>query len=149
MHRGAVLQCVFSRDGKALASVSADRTGRLYKIRPGEGEFVPGTEIKELEGHTAQVNAVQFSPDSSVLVTGSDDTTIRVWEKSQGKCVRTLYTQGPVTKLCFSPFDGNRDTRVHVACISANRIEVWNMAEYEKRQELDFPTEKQLTVGAN
>ena len=149
LHRDAVLQCTFSRDGKALASVSADKTGRLYKIRPGAGEFVPGTEVKELEGHKAAVNAVQFAADNSVLVTGSDDSTIRVWDRSNGNCVTTIKCGGPVRRLCFSPFDGNRGGRVHLACVSANQIEVWTTDEYEKKYQLDFPEENRLTVREN
>ena len=147
LHRDAVLQCTFSKDGKALASVSADKTGRLYKIRPGAGEFVPGTEIKELEGHKAAVNAVQFSPEVSLLVTGSNDYPIRVWERNQGKCVSKINCGGPVRQLCFAPFDGNRTTPVHLACISANRIEIWNIDEQEQKFQQEFPEEIQLTVS--
>jgi WD40 repeat protein len=42
-----------------------------------------------LEGHTAFVQALAFSPDGNYLVTGSEDATIRVWSLADGTCVRT------------------------------------------------------------
>lgn len=42
------------------------------------------------QGHTSSVLCADFSPDGKLLVTGSDDRTIKLWEKSSGKEVRTF-----------------------------------------------------------
>jgi WD40 repeat protein len=38
-----------------------------------------GTLLQTLEGHTNTVNKIFFSPNSQLLISGSQDGTIRVW----------------------------------------------------------------------
>ncbi|KAJ7097617.1 hypothetical protein C8R44DRAFT_643164 [Mycena epipterygia] len=40
-----------------------------------------------LEGHTEQVNSVAFSPDGKRIVSGSSDTTLRLWDVETGEGV--------------------------------------------------------------
>jgi WD40 repeat protein len=42
------------------------------------------------KGHTAELAAVSFSPDGKQLATASFDRTVRLWEATTGKPVRTL-----------------------------------------------------------
>ena len=48
------------------------------------------------------VRLASFSPDGSLVLTGSDDGTVRVW-RLDGTPVRTLFRGGPVTAAGFSP----------------------------------------------
>ncbi|HOK23849.1 MAG TPA: WD40 repeat domain-containing protein, partial [Candidatus Hydrothermia bacterium] len=41
-------------------------------------------------GHKDAVNSVCFSPDGKYIASGSDDNTIKLWEASTGKLVRTF-----------------------------------------------------------
>ena len=49
-----------------------------------------GSLLQTLEGHTASVNAVQFSSDGLFAVSASTDMTIRMWDLKTSKCVRTF-----------------------------------------------------------
>jgi WD40 repeat protein len=55
-----------------LASASYDHTIRVWDVARGE-------MIAILEGHTNRINSVHFSPADSILASGSDDQTIRLW----------------------------------------------------------------------
>jgi WD40 repeat protein/subtilase family serine protease len=57
-------------------------------------------------GHSDLVHSVAFSPDGSLLASGSWDYTIKLWRVSDGALVRTLTHTGLVTSVAFSP-DGS------------------------------------------
>lgn len=48
-------------------------------------------EILHLKGHDDHViTCLQFNPESNLIVSGSDDNTLKVWSSITGKCLRTL-----------------------------------------------------------
>ena len=62
----------FSPDSKLLASGSDNGSIRLWNLENGE-------VIRQLNGHTDDINSVNFSPDGKILASGSGDNTIRLW----------------------------------------------------------------------
>ncbi|MCO6500577.1 MAG: caspase family protein [Vicingus serpentipes] len=59
-------------------------------------------------GHYAPVTSIDYSKDGNFIVTGSQDKTIKLWEASSGREIRTFngHTQ-PLTNVAFSP-DGTK-----------------------------------------
>ena len=49
-----------------------------------------GPCIQTLEGHGGSVTSVAFSADSKLVVSGSDDRTIKVWDAATGREMQTL-----------------------------------------------------------
>ena len=49
------------------------------------------------QGHTYAVNSVAYSSDGTQLASGSDDTTVRIWDVASGECRATL----EVSFLCL------------------------------------------------
>lgn len=43
-----------------------------------------------LIGHTADVLSIDFSPDGKNIISGSEDTTIKIWDSITGECLHTL-----------------------------------------------------------
>ena len=51
---------------------------------------VTGSKIAVLSGHTGWVESLTFSPDGTSLVSGSDDTTVKLWDMQTGGVVKTF-----------------------------------------------------------
>jgi len=61
-------------------------------------------EIFVQMGHSHTINSVTFSPDGRYALSGSSDTTIKLWEISTGKEIRTLHGHSSfVNSVAFSP----------------------------------------------
>ena len=76
-----------------------------------------------LEGHKSNVNAVAFSPDGTRLLSGSYDSTLRLWRVADGKALLTLTGHDfGVTSLAFTP-DGRRAVSASVD----ETVRVWDL----------------------
>jgi len=63
-----------------------------------------GTLIAKLEGHSAWVKTVVFSPDGLCLASGSHDCTVLLWDVMSGLPIYKLEGHsGCVTAVAFSP----------------------------------------------
>ena len=69
-----------------------------YVAIGGTGSLLDATQIREvkglnlirtLEGHTNLISCLDFSPDGSKLLTGSEDSTVIVWDWKNGKAQQT------------------------------------------------------------
>jgi len=116
-HSDAVNMCTFNLTCDMLASASDDSTLRLWRLPHydninrrvvKEGECVRvlrGVAQGYAAGHTDAVSWCDFSPDGQVLVSASDDTTVKTWGVTSGLVLRTLAGHaGWVTAICCSPF---------------------------------------------
>ena len=59
-----------------------------------------------LRGHSEEVTELAFSPDGSQIVSGSHDTTVKVWDATSGAEILTIKHTGAVYSVAFSP-DGS------------------------------------------
>ena len=65
---------------------------------------ITGSRRSALSGHTESVTSLSLSLDGSLLVSGSKDHTIKLWDTQTGGVVKTFRTGGhPVSSVSISP----------------------------------------------
>lgn len=93
-HSGNVMSCRFSTDGMFLASTAGDKTVILWDTNTGQA-------VQKLQGHNRYVTCCAFS-SSSLLATGSNDKTVRVWSLDKSK-LQDSSLATDVTSACHLP----------------------------------------------
>lgn len=75
-----------------------------------------------LTGHSEAIIACRFSPDGSMLASGSGDTTVRVWDLNTETSLNTLRGhKNWVQHVCWSP-----DNEILISAGMDSTIQVWN-----------------------
>ncbi|KAF8509646.1 quinon protein alcohol dehydrogenase-like superfamily [Hysterangium stoloniferum] len=100
-----------------------ERYPQLLRVEDGGDETWP-TVQQVLAGHT-QVNCVSISPDGKVIVSGSDDRTLRLWDPATGNSVHGPLEghTGGVSCVTISP-----DGKVIVSGSDDRTLRLWDSA---------------------
>ena len=138
--RDTTQHVAFSPRGNAFASVSSsDRTVKLWTIggdtskstrrfwksgqRSGVQVWGSGRAVLEkLRGQDHGVNCLAFSPDGTLLATGTADRTVMLWDMTSRECRQTLKGHGAeIVSLAF----GSGGARL-AAATHDGRVTVWD-----------------------
>ena len=109
---------IFSPDSRTFA-VSSGQEVHLYDV-----ETLQLTTT--LAGHTSWITGIEYSPDGTILASGSADKTLRLWDATTGE-VRSILTDHESFLFAFSPdgatlVNGDGDNSV-----------IWNVATGERK----------------
>jgi WD40 repeat protein len=115
----AVAVAKFGEGRTVVVSGSEDNILRLWDAASGKAIGPP------LEGHTASVSCVAFSPDACRIVSGSEDNTLRLWDAASGKAIGPPLEghTAPVSCVAFSP-----DACRIVSGSEDNTLRLWDAA---------------------
>jgi WD40 repeat protein len=69
-HEGAIQRVSFSKDGRYIATASADNTARIWEI--GTGEIILGI------AHRGNINDIAFDPDNKFIATADENGLVRL-----------------------------------------------------------------------
>src|SRR5262249_27574124 len=99
-HTDFIWDVVFSPDGQQLASISSDKTLRLWDVKTGT--------VRHVCHHESSPSSVAFTPDGATVLTAGAGAKfqheIRAWEVSTGADKGTWGNPGDqVERLAFSP----------------------------------------------
>ena len=80
--------------------------------------------LANLEGHTSEVRAVNATAAGSMVLSGSDDTTVRLWDlRTGGRCVRTM--EGHALGAWSVDMDGH--CRTAVSSSMDKTVKLWDL----------------------
>jgi len=135
-HDGAIYSARFSPNGDLVATGGYDKLVMIWSpnevqpidiARRLEGQPDPKPTYLRLAGHDGPVRCVAFSPNGQLVVSGSEDNSLRVWDVASGEGVKTLRGHGSGVRSCaFSP------DRKHILAGDDRRVCVWDLAGYQE-----------------
>ena len=113
-----------------------DKNGPIHAIceqaRPGQRNWLrmiqdprpaPSPWVVSIEGHTRVIRTVAVSPDGRLIVSGSDDQIIKVWELDSGRLLRSLGGHtGEVNAVAVSP-----NGREIISASDDKTLKVWDL----------------------
>jgi WD40 repeat protein/tRNA A-37 threonylcarbamoyl transferase component Bud32 len=84
--------------------------------------------IRTISGHASMVHAVATSPDGQAMASGSNDNTVKLWQLSNGKHIRTFGRwfsghSNMVNAVAFSP-----DGQLLASASSDETIKLWQIS---------------------
>jgi WD40 repeat protein/serine/threonine protein kinase len=127
-------------DENARSFVSASTDGRLtlWDLETGDILRVFGPDnpdTPDIEGHTAAVNAIDFHPDGSQLVSASEDMTLILWDFDTGSIIHHM--QGHTMSVLAVKFVP--DGHIILSGSSDVTIRQWDPATGEEITPFDAP----------
>lgn len=137
-HTGSVRTLAISANGQTLASGSNDNTIKLWNLAPnveprGSGRNDELAYLQAtLSDHVGAVYALAFLPNQNILISGSGDWTIKIWDLTTNQVIKTLRGhQGSVRALAVSA-----DGHTLVSGSSDGTVKVWDLRTRELKQTL-------------
>jgi WD40 repeat protein len=110
---GWTYSAAWSPDGNTLATTHDSGILQLRDVRDL-------SSVRELKGHVNRIWFAAFSPDGRGLISGSVDTTARIWDVKTGELRHVLNHKDGVGGVSFSP-DGK-----FAVTSSGNEIKFWD-----------------------
>ncbi len=132
-HDGPVNGVAFV-DAKKVVTGGADKLARLWT-----------SSLLWQRQHQGPVRQAVFTPKGDQIVSAGDDKTIKLWNAADGKEVKSLVNESPITHLSL-----NVDaTKIATAGADKN-VKIWNVADGKTSATIAMPAPVQsLTLSPN
>jgi mono/diheme cytochrome c family protein len=139
---GTVPRQVFLTAYPDLLRELAPADSKLATSSYGPAGLASGT-FRPFAGHSGPVVSLAFSPDGRRALSGSDDNTLRLWDVSTGREIRTLEGHtGAVLAVVFSP-----DGRSALSGSYDRTVRLWDLSSGRQLQRFDGHTERVSSVA--
>ena len=130
-HRGAIGDAVFAPDGKALVTVSEDRTLRFW-------DPTSGGETRKIDASDERIWFSALSADGRTLATGGGLRPSRLWDAASGRMIREFSIAGEHFTWCG---DLSADGKT-LATSENNDLILWDTTTGQRRVGTGRPTSR-------
>ncbi len=147
-HLSPINSVAWSPDGSRIltgAGATGVRRRKFILVELKLWDAATGQQLRDLQGHTAPVTTVGWSPDGNQILSGSADGSLKIWDAVSGKEKRALKGHsGGVTCVAWGP-DGQE-------IVSSGRdatVKVWDASTAQELRSLKAHTGVALCVAWN
>ena len=150
-----VWSLVFNHDGRTLVTGSESGIVKMWDfdkvVRLGVGRtserLASAGLIAKITAHDSSVNAIRFTPDSRLLVTGGRDNIIKIWDASAANPLRRY---GAESRERVVGFVTDRSRELVVSCVpeEAGRISMRDVVSGEEVGRTAIKWKGPISAGA-
>jgi len=116
----------YTKEGNNVACCSKAGTVTIFDTQTGQPKSFIGDKLL-IEAHTLPIRCTSFSPDGSLLLTGSDDKHVSVFNTNSGENISTMTGHhGPVLSCAFAPHG-----KLFATGSSDQKVKIWSVGDYE------------------
>lgn len=109
--------------GPKFERIAANLLNNQIYIQYGD----TGKNALKLYGHKLPVSSIDISSDGSILLSGSADKDIRVWDMEFGHCQKSIFAHSePVTSVRFL-----KDTHYALSGGKDGHLKFWDLDTYQ------------------
>ena len=123
-------------------------------VGSGSGDIIilnaiTGSQTAVLSGHGGPVRSVTYSPDGISLVSGSEDTTVKLWDVQTGGVVKTFYGHTfyvlsiSISADCTRIASGSKDYTIRLWNVQTGECDCVIDQEHKVKQVSFLPTDPQ------
>ncbi|ETW49634.1 hypothetical protein PFMALIP_02342 [Plasmodium falciparum MaliPS096_E11] len=134
-HIHYVMMCKFNpKDTYIFASASLDKTIKIWGVQ--NNTSVVTKPHFTLSGHTKGVNCIDYScsGETSYIISGSDDKTIRIWDYHTKQCIQVL--SGHTQNISCVIYHSNLP--IILSSSEDCNVKIWNSSMFKLESTLNY-----------
>jgi WD40 repeat protein len=142
-----------TQNGNKLA-ITQHKNIQLWNMLTGQIISTPqGRNV--LQGHSEPINSITFNQDGNLLMSGSDDETIKLWDATNLQLLRTLREHGKrVSIVECSPTEaifasGSLDKTIKIWDIASETVLHTLIGHYEEIKDLAFSPDGKVLASCS
>lgn len=117
LFKKSIVNLLFSADSKSIIASDSSKQGRIKIF-----EVTTGEVLNSWKAHGSRVRSINISDDGKMLITGSYDMTVKVWDSNDNKLLKEFTNKSEKYRIVkFS-----NDSQIIASYSAGKRLALWN-----------------------